>query len=89
MRTTLTIDDGLLRALKEIANKTDTPFKDVVDRTLRAGLEQRRRPRRTKPFGARTFAMGVPSANVDLDKARRLADELEAEEVVRKVDLRK
>jgi hypothetical protein len=89
MRTTLTIDDGLLRALKDIANKTDTPFKEVVDRTLRAGLEQRKRPRRARRFAARTFAMGVPSASVDLDKARRLADELEAEEVVRKVDLRK
>jgi hypothetical protein len=88
MRTTLTVDDALLRALKDFANRTGTPFKDVLDRALRAGIGELARKPRAKPHKARTYDMGTPTG-VDLDKARRLADALEDEEIVRKVALRK
>jgi hypothetical protein len=39
MRTTLTIDDTLLRQLRQKALDTGKPFKQVVNDTLRAGLE--------------------------------------------------
>ncbi|MDE0139057.1 MAG: ribbon-helix-helix domain-containing protein [bacterium] len=38
MRTTLTLDDDLADALKEQAQRTDQPFKKVVNDTLRRGL---------------------------------------------------
>ena len=38
MRTTLTLDDDLAAALKERARRTDQPFKQVVNDTLRRGL---------------------------------------------------
>ena len=38
MRTTLTIDDHLARALKERAHRSGKPFKQIVNETLRAGL---------------------------------------------------
>ena len=38
MRTTLTIDDALLRQLRQKALDSGKPFKRVVNETLRAGL---------------------------------------------------
>jgi hypothetical protein len=88
VRTTLTIDDAVARALKNIAHDTDTPFKEVVDRTLRAGMEALGRSPRAKPYRATTYDMGAPRG-FDMDKARQVADELESEEIVRKIALRK
>jgi hypothetical protein len=88
MRTTLTLDDELARELKRIAHRTETPFKDVVDRVLRAGIAMLDRTPRRRPPPARTFKMGVP-VGVDLDKALRLSSQLEDEEIVRKIALRK
>ena len=50
MRTTLTIEDHLARALKERAHRTGKPFKQVVNEMLRAGLSATR-ARRSKPYG--------------------------------------
>jgi len=78
MRTTLTLDDDLAGLLKERARELGIPFKEAVNRTIRAGLGKaasaRRRPApKTIPhsFGLRP--------GIDLDKLGQLADELEAE----------
>jgi hypothetical protein len=84
MRTTLTIDDGLLRQLRQKALDSGKPFKQVVNETLRAGLEkpaEAARPRYVCP----TFSMGQPQWPVDLDKALTLAAELEDQEIVAKL----
>ena len=78
MRTTLTIDDDLAGLLKRRARELGLPFKDVVNRTLRAGLGEQAKPRRgaapkTIPHGF-GFRPGI-----DLDKLTQLVDELEAE----------
>jgi hypothetical protein len=79
MRTTLTLDDDLAGLLKQRARELGVPFKEAVNRTIRAGLGnaatlRRGAAPRTIPhsFGFRT--------GVDLDKLGQLADELEAEE---------
>ena len=81
MRTTLTIDDGLLRQLRQKALDSGKPFKQVVNETLRAGLERpagAARPRYVCP----SFSMGQPRWPVDLDKSLALAAELEDQEIV-------
>jgi hypothetical protein len=77
MRTTLTLDDDLAGLLKQRARELGIPFKEAVNRTIRAGLGEagaaRRRPApKTIPhsFG---FMPGV-----DVDKLGQRADELEA-----------
>jgi hypothetical protein len=80
MRTTLTIDDGLLRQLRQKALDSGKPFKQVVNETLRAGLEkpaEAARPRYVCP----SFSMGQPRWPVDLDKALALAAELEDQQI--------
>jgi hypothetical protein len=87
VRTTLTIDDALASDLKDLAHREGLPFKVVVDRTLRAGLQQLAKAPRRRPYRAPTFAMGQP--RVPLDKALALATSLEDAEVARKLVLRK
>jgi hypothetical protein len=88
MRTTLTLDDDLVKALREKAHRTGAPFKEVVNRAIRAGLEQVDKPRQTKPYKCRSYSLGYPPL-ADLDRALNLADRLESEEIARKLALRK
>lgn len=84
MRTTLTIDDDLLAALRERAHRTGRPLKQVVNQTLRAGLTAP--PRIADPYRAPTFALGRP--RVPLDKALAVAAALEDEEIARELQQR-
>jgi hypothetical protein len=88
MRTTLTLDDQLFRQLKLLAAETNSPFKDVVDRALRAGVESLRQGERARPVRIKTYRMGHP-VGLDLTKAHAIAASLEDEEIVRKLQLRK
>jgi hypothetical protein len=88
MRTTLTIDDYLMRELKELAHRSGQPLKKVVNDTVRAGLEQRRRPGPSKPYRCRTYAMGFPP-RMNLDKALEIAAAMEDDEIARKLALKK
>jgi hypothetical protein len=88
MRTTLTLDDDLAAALREKAHRTRRPFKAVVNETLRAGLSSRRK-RDARPYRLMPRSLGGVVPGFDLDKALRLADTLEDEAVVRKLELRK
>jgi hypothetical protein len=88
MRTTIRIDDELLGKLKDEARKQNIPLTRLLDRTLRAGMQAPRGPRRPRRrYREQTHAMGAPS--VALDKALTLAAVLEDKEIVRKLMLRK
>jgi hypothetical protein len=85
MRTTVTLDPDLAARLKERAQELGVPFKDVLNATLRAGLGGQDGPR---PFSQRTASLRL-RAGIDLNRASRLADELEDVESIRKLELRK
>ncbi|MCC6193017.1 MAG: hypothetical protein IT518_00990 [Burkholderiales bacterium] len=78
MRTTLTIDDDLAGLLKQRARELGIPFKEAVNRTIRAGLGEAARPRRGAATKTVPHSFGF-RPGVDLDKLGQLADELEAE----------
>ncbi|MBL8111877.1 MAG: DUF2191 domain-containing protein [Acidobacteria bacterium] len=88
MRTTLTIDDDVAAALKEKAHRAGTPFRQVVNDALRAGLSQagRRPPKR---YRLKPTSLGGVHPGIDLDRALRLADALEDAEIARKLELQK
>jgi hypothetical protein len=88
MRTTLVIDDHVMRELKDKAHRTGQPLKRVVNDALRVGLEQLQRPSQMKPCRVKTYSMGYPP-RVNLDKAMEIASALEEEEIARKLRLRK
>lgn len=88
MRSTVRIDDDLMVELERRAHGAGVSLTRMLNRTLRAGLTAPERRRgRARPFRQRTVAMGRPRAG--LDKALALADDLEDEEVARKLALRK
>ncbi len=75
MRTTLTLDDDLAMMLKQEADASGRPFRDVVKEALRRGLEP---PLPREEFEIpRPVSMGPPL--VDLTKAHALADALDDE----------
>jgi hypothetical protein len=78
MRTTLTIDDDLAGLLKRRARELGVPFKEAVNRAIRAGLGEAARPRRRAVPKTVSHSFGF-RPGVDLDKLNQLADELEAE----------
>lgn len=89
MRTTLTLDDDLGETLKAQARRSRQSFKELVNETLRAGLAARRAPAAAKAYRLRPASLGGPLPGVDLDRALRIADALEDEAVVRKLEQRK
>jgi hypothetical protein len=83
MRTTLTLDEDVAVLLREEAERSRRPFKEVVNQAIRLGLRTgsghagRRHAARTYPMEFR--------AGIDQDKLNQLVDELETEEIVRKL----
>lgn len=89
MRTTLRIDDDLLRELKELAHQQNVSLGELVNRTIRQGLKVsgRQVATRRRPYREQVFSLGEP--RVPLDKALALAASLEDLEVSEKMARRK
>ena len=87
MRTTVTLDDDVAAKLKRLARERDISFKEALNSSVRRGIqrgEAKPRPYRLPPpqsLGARP--------GINLDKALRLAGEMEDEEIIRKLRLGK
>jgi hypothetical protein len=86
MRTTVTLDPDIAARLHRLSSERGATFKATINATLRAGLDAESRA--MKPYREQTCSLGV-QPGIDLTKALRLAAELEDEEVVRKLALRK
>jgi hypothetical protein len=84
MRTTVRIDDDLIRDLKDQAHHEGTSLAKLVNRTLRRGMSPSGQAgKRAPPYREKTFPMGEPKVN--LDKALALAAAMEDEEICRKL----
>lgn len=88
MRTTLTIEDRVGKALKELAHRSGKSFKQVVNETLQRGLAESGL-RAKSPYRERPSQLGEARAGYDLTKALSLAAALEDEEILRKLEQRK
>jgi hypothetical protein len=84
MRTTLTLDDDLTGLLKQRARALGIPFKEAVNRTIRAGLGEATASRRHPAPKTISHSFGF-RPGIDLDKLGQLADELEAEAFADKI----
>jgi hypothetical protein len=86
MRTTVTLDPDVAEQLKELAHRQQVSFKVALNSTVRAGLAAARGG--SRPYKVRSRNMGL-RPGIDLTKALTMAAELEDEEIVRKLELRK
>ena len=87
-RSTVRIDDDLMTELKTRAHQENISLTRMLNRTLRQGLaasSQRAKPHRK--FQEEPASMGL--ARVEIDRALALAADLEDEEIIRKLSLRK
>jgi len=87
MRTTLTLDDRLAEELKQLALEKKTSFKQAVNDVLRAGLQALEHPK-TEAYRLRPVSLGTPRPGIDLNKALQLADALEDETLLGKLERR-
>ena len=84
MRTTLSIPDDILFELRELARAKRTSLTRVAADTLRAGLLAAKTGRPNRRPLVPAFDLGKPRVN--LDRALRLAAEMEDEEILRKIE---
>lgn len=89
MRTTLTIDDNIAKALKEAAHRSGKSYKEVVNEALRVGMTAKHLINKAKPYRLKPVSLGSVSPGYNLDKALQLADHLEDAEIARKLDMKK
>ena len=87
MRTTLTIDDSIDRKLKQLAMESGRSYKHVVNEMLRRGLSVNEYPK--QKYRLKPSSLGEPSPGYDLTKSLQLADQLEDDELLRKLKQRK
>jgi hypothetical protein len=87
MRTTITLDPDVAARLERMTKERSITFKEAVNATLRAGFAAEPATRPT-PYVLPTFAMGV-RPGIDLDRARHLDTDLEDEEIIRRLSVRK
>lgn len=85
MRTTLTLDEDVAQQVRRLMRERGAGFKETVNELIRRGL---RSEQAVEPYASPTFSSGVRDG-VDLDKALRLAGELEDAEVMRKFEMSK
>jgi hypothetical protein len=86
MRTTVTLDPDVAAKLKQIARERDISFKEALNSSVRRGIEQGETKSRPYRVHARRLEA---NPGIDLDKALRLAGELEDAETMRKLQLGK
>jgi len=79
MRTTLSIDDDVLERARAISVKRRTPFKQIINEALRAGLDRVEAPAESRPYRTEPHAMGLkPGRN--LDNIQELLAQIEGED---------
>lgn len=86
MRTTVTLDPDLAAKLRKLSQERGISFKEALNTMLRAGLGAEAPAKRGYRLPVRRLGL---KPGIDLDRALRLASELEDEETIRKLELRK
>jgi hypothetical protein len=89
MRTTITLDDDVFSYLKETAYRAGKPFKQVMNETLRRGIAANDAPPRACRYRLEPSSLGGTLPGIDLDRALQLADDLEDEAIINKLEARK
>ena len=59
MRTTLTLDPDVAAKAKRSAAKLHKPFKQIINKALRIGLDEVLKPPRPKPYRTKARPLGL------------------------------
>lgn len=83
MRTTISISDGLLAEVRELAQRRRRPFREVLEETIQRGLGADPSPK--KRVRLITHRVGVKPAYLSMSM-NQLYDQVEAEEALKRAD---
>lgn len=84
MRTTLTLDRDVADRLEREMRRSGKGMKATINEALRAGFGVSSKPVKPPPFKVKARSLGL-KPGIDRDKMNQLLDDLEAEEVARKM----
>lgn len=85
-RTTVTLDSDVAEQLKALARCRDISFETALNDAIRKGLASEREA--NSPYRVPSRPMRL-RPNIDLAHALSLADSIEDEEILRKLEIRK
>jgi len=77
MRTTLTLDDDVAVKLKTESQRAGRPFREIVNETLRRGLESRRATAQRRAFKVTARDLGNLKPGLSLDNIAELVEHVE------------
>jgi hypothetical protein len=77
MRTTLTLDDDVAAKLKAESRRASRPFREIVNETLRRGLESRRAAAQQQTFKVTARDLGILKPGLSLDNIAELIELME------------
>ena len=77
MRTTLTLNDDVAAKLKTEAQRAGRPFREIVNETLRRGLESRRATAQRRAFKITARDLGNLKPGLSLDNIAELVEHVE------------
>ena len=77
MRTTLTLDDDVAAKLKTESHRAGRPFREIVNDTLRRGLESRRATAPRRAFKVTARDLGNLKPGLFLDNVAELIEHIE------------
>jgi hypothetical protein len=77
MRTTLTLDDDVAAKLKAESQRAGRPFREIVDETLRRGLESQRATAQRRAFRVTARDLGNLKPGLLLDNIAELIEHVE------------
>jgi hypothetical protein len=77
MRTTLTLDDDVAAKLKTESQRAGRPFREIVNETLRRGLESRRATAQRRAFKVAARDLGNFRPGLSLDNIAELVEHVE------------
>lgn len=84
MRTTVTLDPDVAAKLRELVRERGVSFKVALNDAVRAGVGPGSRDE--EPYRVHARPLGI---RINIDKALTIAGEMEDDEVLRKLELRK
>ena len=78
MRTTIQIDDELLKQVKQLAIRSGKSLTAIIEESLRDSLARQSRAERQEPVHLKTFSGKGTQPRVDLDDTAALLDVMES-----------
>ena len=88
MRTTVTLDPDVEAILRKVMSERGLSFKEALNQAVRLGTGAAQREKRGRRYRQTTYRMGF-RAEFRWDKALAMANVMEDEEIVRKLQLGK